>query len=110
MNRFAFIIIFPILALAACATPHYSASVEMDRLTLRLKLPRAETVGFASSLDGFQVHEARRVDRRTWEVQKKALRPFKYFFIVDGAAYLPDCQLKEKDDFGSYNCLFLPEL
>ena len=110
MNRFALIAIVPLLALTACAHPHYSASVEADRLTLRLRLPRAASVGFASSLDGFQVHQARRVDKRTWIVQKSAARPFTYFFIVDGAAYLPDCRMKETDDFGSHNCLFSPGL
>jgi hypothetical protein len=82
--------------------------VEADRLTLRIKLPRAQTVAFAYSLDGFQIQPAHKVEKQTWEVQKPATRPFKYFFLVDGSAYLPDCRWKEIDDFGSHNCLFLP--
>ena len=30
------------------------------------------------------------------------------FYIVDGAVYLPQCRLKEQDDFGSANCLYIP--
>jgi hypothetical protein len=106
MSRLISLLFFPVLAITACAAPRYSASLEPDRLTLRLRLPKAQTVGFASSLDGFQVHPARKVGAQTWEVQQPANRSFKYFFVVDGKAYTPDCRLKEADDFGAQNCLF----
>jgi hypothetical protein len=34
---------------------------------------------------------------------------FRYFYLVDGRIYHPDCQYREMDDFGSYNCLYKPD-
>ena len=84
MTRLATIVILTVFALTACATPNYSVSVDPDRVILRLELPRAESVGFASSLDGFKIHDAHRVGTKTWEIQQAADGSFKYFFIVDG--------------------------
>jgi hypothetical protein len=35
---------------------------------------------------------------------------FRYFYLVDGKIHLPDCPYREMDDFGSYNCLYKPDL
>jgi hypothetical protein len=43
-----------------------------------------------------------------WKVTLSRLNEFKYFYLVDGKAYLPDCRLRENDDFGSNNCVFSP--
>lgn len=99
-----------IAALAGCTTSRPIYRVEADRLTIRIDLPGAETVLFASSLDGYRLVEARRAAEGTWEIQQPAGRAFSYFLMVDGRAYVPKCQLTEADDFGSRNCLFLPEL
>ena len=110
MTRFALILQAAIILVAGCAAGNYTCKVEADRVTMNLKLPDAENVCFASSLNGFQVRPAVRVGRNRWMVEAPADRQFKYFFIVDGSVYLPDCRYTEDDDFGSRNCLHLPGL
>ena len=31
-------------------------------------------------------------------------------YLVDGKPFLPSCTMKERDDFGSENCIFEPKL
>ncbi len=93
--------------LAGCAaipfTPGHSQTV-----TLYLKKPDARKVQFASSLDNFQLHDTRKTASGRWEVRVPKNAEFHYFYIVDGKNYVPDCRYKEKDDFGSKNCVYLP--
>jgi len=77
---------------------------------LYLKRPDATIVAFASSLDGYQLHQAEKRDSSTWKVTVPAYREFTYFYIVDGALFLPSCEFKEKDDFGATNCIYIPGL
>jgi hypothetical protein len=70
----------------------------------------AIAVAFASSLDGYQLHRAEKHDSSTWKVTVPAYREFTYFYIVDGALFLPSCRFKEKDDFGATNCIYIPGL
>jgi hypothetical protein len=70
--------------------------------------PGARDVYFASSLDGFQRHRAIKVGQETWEAKAPADREFKYFFVVDDVIFLSGCPLREQDDYGSENCIFLP--
>ena len=95
---------------AGCATRQPVYRIAADRLTIRIDLPRAETVLFASSLDGYRLHDARRAGGGAWEIDLPAQREFAYFYKVNGKIYLPACRLTETDDFGSRNCLFLPGL
>jgi hypothetical protein len=90
-----------------CATHYYR--VRGETLTIYLDRPDAKKVTFACSLDDFQPHEARKVDGR-WTVSVSGRAPFRYFYVLDGELFLPPCELKENDDFGSQNCIFNPHL
>ena len=64
----------------------------------------------SSSVDGYQLHQAEKIDSKTWLVTMPVGSEFTYFYIIDGIAYVPPCRFKEKDDFGSENCIFIPEM
>lgn len=106
MSRYLLIVFAAVLFLSGC-TPHYYW-VKGDIVHIYLKKSDATVVHFASSLDGFTLHKAKRVDSETWEITTRASGEFRYFYIVDGVVYLPQCRLKEQDDFGSVNCLYSP--
>ena len=75
-----------------------------------LRKPDAETVSFAYSKDGYQLHAAERIDSNTWMVVVPADCEFSYFYIVDGKGFQPPCRYTEHDDFGSENCIFSPDM
>lgn len=93
---------------SGCATHYHKQHV--DSVALYLKAPNAKNVQFVSSLDAFQRHPAQKVDYQIWEVNVPVVAEFKYFYIVDGSVHIPDCRFRERDDFGSENCLFQPEM
>ena len=86
---------------------HYHES-RSERVTFYLRVPGAEKVEFVSSLDVYYPHRASRLNGSRWAVTVVANSEFRYFYIVDGRVYLPECELYEKDDFGSSNCVFVP--
>jgi hypothetical protein len=92
------------VSLFGCATHFYKT--EDDLLHFFLKKPEAKTVLFASSLDGYEQHPTERVGKGTWEITVLPVADFKYFYIVDGSVYLPECMFAEKDDFGSEICIY----
>jgi len=94
--------------LAGCATHYYI--IRDDRVNFFLKIPNAGVVYFASSLDQFKLHPAKKMHSGIWEITVPSAREFRYFYAVDGVIYLPDCRLKEKDDFGAENCIFVPDM
>jgi uncharacterized protein YmfQ (DUF2313 family) len=94
--------------LAGCAATHYYER-QSDRVTFYLRVPGARGVAFASSLDAYSPHLASREDGFRWVVTVAANSEFRYFYIVDGAVHVPECKFYEKDDFGSRNCVYLPE-
>jgi len=96
------------VACSGCATHYYKQHTDM--VTLYLKAPNAGNVQFASSLDEFKLHQAKKMRNQTWEVSVPLVAEFRYFYLVDGSVHLPDCRIREKDDFGSENCLFQREL
>ena len=96
------------LATAGCAT-HYHR-VENGRAYLFLKAKKAESVLFASSVDRFQWRSADKISSDTWRVTLSADIPQSYIYLVDDRPVVPDCRFKEKDDFGSENCVYLPGL
>ena len=110
MNRLLFFTLALLLTgLTGCATrPHYKINGTM--LHIYLQKPEARAVYFASSIDAFVRHPARFNDNGTWEVIIPLGYEFKYFFIADGSVILPPCRYREKDDFGSENCIFIPDL
>ena len=95
------------ICLAGCVGAHYYEK-QTDRVTFYLRAPGAEKVEFVSSLDAFNPRGARRLKGSRWAVTVATNSEFRYFYIVDGTVYLPECELYEKDDFGSRNCLYVP--
>jgi len=98
-----------LFVLTGCGAGHYHI-VEEGNVSIYLNNPDAELVYFASSLDGYKLHKADRIDKDTWEVQVPSDKEFTYFYIVDGGVYVPACRMTEKDDFGSENCIYVPEM
>ena len=96
------------LYLAGCAATHYY-KLQSDRVTFYLNAPGAKGVVFASSLDAYSPHLASNVGGSRWVVSAAAGSEFRYFYIVDGAVYIPECKFYEQDDFGSRNCVYVPE-
>ncbi|MBC2710315.1 MAG: hypothetical protein HGJ94_04745 [Desulfosarcina sp.] len=93
--------------LSGCGAHYYW--IDENDMILILKKPGAKSVVLACSLDGFKPRTAKNVSGR-WEVVLPADRAFKYFYRVDGEPFLPDCPMKENDDFGSETCIFDPGL
>ncbi len=88
-----------------CST-HYH-QVQNNGVALYLDKPDAARVVFMASPDGFEPHQAQRV-KSTWVVIVPWNKPFRYFYLVDGKPYLPDCPMNENDDFGSQDCIYDP--
>ena len=95
------------IGLSGCVPMHYTRN-GLDSVKLYLRVPGASIVQFASSGDHYQVHDTQKNGLGLWEISVPRHREFKYFYIVDGSAYLPDCRFKERDDFGKQNCIYLP--
>ena len=109
MKRLVFKITVAALVLMGCAAAHYHDHGKgPGRVTLYLRAPGAEQVEFVSSLDAFNPHRASRLEGSRWAVTVATNSEFRYFYIVDGAVFLPECEFYEKDDFGSRNCVFVP--
>jgi 1,4-alpha-glucan branching enzyme len=107
MRRCLISVLAALLLVSGCARgSHYR--VADGRVTFYLDLPDAQQVYFAYSLDGFRLHETNKQRAGTWTIAVPADIEFRYFFIVDGVVHLPDCKVREADDFGSENCIFEP--
>jgi hypothetical protein len=102
--------IIPVLAAVSvtwgCAA-HYHV-INSGHVEMYLSAPQAQSVVLVVSSDPFQQVQALREDSGMWRATLNRLSEFKYFYLVDGKTYLPDCRLREKDDFGSNNCVFSP--
>ncbi len=88
----------------------HSVQVDPNGVRFFLKMKDAEHVELACSIDRFSPREASRERRGTWVFSVPSNESFTYFYLVDGQVYLPDCPLKESDDFGSANCIYQPNL
>ena len=109
MKPFVLVLLLTILpSLSACTSRHFYRIQERE-VTLVLRWPDARSVMLATSLDGFFPRPAAAVSDQ-WEVTLPANKSFRYFYQVDGKVVVPDCELKETDDFGSANCIFEPSL
>ena len=106
MNRCLIFVFISVLLISGCAARLYR--VAGDQVTFCLDLPAAQQVDFAYSLDEFRLHEVQKKQAGRWEIAVPADIEFSYFFIVDGAVYLPECDIREADDFGHQNCIFEP--
>ncbi|MFZ0449574.1 MAG: hypothetical protein WAL98_10040 [Desulfatiglandaceae bacterium] len=93
---------------AGCAAHYYRLNA--DIVNLYLRMPDARCVNILTSLDNFSPHRAEKINADTWKITVPATREFRYFYTVDGSVYLPECKSKEKDDFGTENCIFVPQM
>ncbi len=93
--------------LSGCASSHF-VERNQDTVLFSIRLPDAERVQLASSTDNFALHDIIKTESGDWQATVGSVQELAYFYVVDGSVYLPDCQLKETDDFGSENCLFQP--
>ena len=107
MKRLILLLTAMTICLAGCAATHYHER-QSGRVTFYLRAPGAEKVEFVSSLDAYNPHLADRLSGSRWAVTVVPNSEFRYFYIVDGSVYLPECELYEKDDFGSRNCVYAP--
>jgi hypothetical protein len=106
MNRCLIFVFSAFLLISGCTGRFYR--VEDHKVIFNLDLPAARQIDFAYSLDGFRLHSVEKKQDGTWEISVPADIGFSYFFMVDGAAFLPGCDIREGDDFGSKNCIFEP--
>ena len=97
-----------VLCLVGCTAAHYHER-QSDGVIFYLDAPDAKGVVFASSLNAFSPQAARKTSHSRWAVTVAAKAEFSYFYIVDGVVHVPKCKFYEKDDFGSYNCVYVPE-
>jgi hypothetical protein len=95
-----------VFATGACAT-HYQV-IRNGHVEMYLAAPQARSVVLVISGEPFEQVQARRDASGMWRVALKRLDEFKYFYLVDGNVVIPDCRLRENDDFGSNNCVFSP--
>ncbi|MEJ2099261.1 MAG: hypothetical protein P8X68_04710 [Desulfobacterales bacterium] len=106
MKKCLLFLMSALLIFTGCAGHYYRKN--NGTLSIFLKMPNARRVYFLSSLNGYKPQKAIRVNDRTWQIDAPAQTEFKYFYKVDGKVYLPNCRLKEQDDFGSQNCIYIP--
>ena len=95
------------VVVAGGCTAHYHI-IYNGNVEMYLSVPQAQSVVLVVSSDPFQQVQARRDASGMWKVTLNRLSEFKYFYLVDGKTYQPDCRLRENDDFGSNNCVFSP--
>ncbi|MFC1868158.1 hypothetical protein ACFL0H_08510 [Thermodesulfobacteriota bacterium] len=93
------------LLIAGCSNHYYR--IDQEGLSLYLKSEDARNVFFFSSLDGFTPHETKKYGGQ-WVITIPDSREFRYFYLVDGEVYTPECPLREIDDFGKENCVYIP--
>jgi len=108
MLKALFVISTALMILSGCVNNYYY-QIKDDRLHIFFHEPKAKKVFFLSSLDQFELHETMKNEKGMWEISVPAEKAFEYFFLVDGTCFIPACEQKEMDDFGSENCVYMPE-
>ena len=104
------LIFYSLLLVIIAGCSHHFYRTQGSVVHLFLKAPEAKSVYFASSLDNFTLHPARKTHSGTWVISVDAGRQFSYFYVVDGKPCIPECAYKEQDDFGRENCVFMPDM
>ena len=108
MKRLIIAILILTMNTVGCANHFYR--VKENSVRIYIVKPEAHTVLFAYSKDGYQLHPAEKIDAKTWAVTVQKDLEFSYFYLVDGAVFVPSCKFKENDDFGSENSIFSPAM
>ncbi len=93
------------VSLCGCSM-HNHAGLQTHDVSLKIFRPFADRVEFYSSATGFSPQQAKKTFWGNWVVYVSDIKEFKYFYRVDGKVVLPDCTLKEEDDFGRFNCVY----
>lgn len=96
-----------ILHCAGCARQQHYIETENDTLCFFYRDVDAEQILFVSSLDKYQPHPARQIDKGVWKVTVPLAHEFDYFYLVDGVPTVPECAYTVSDDFGGKNCLYV---
>ena len=107
MKRLILLLMAVTFFLAGCTAIHYY-EIQCERVTFYLRAPGVKKVEFVSSLDSYNPHRASNLSGSRWAFTVVPNSEFRYFYILDGSVYLPECELYEKDDFGSLNCVYVP--
>jgi hypothetical protein len=94
-----------ILFMAGCTTHYYKSQNNLVNIYLKKK---AKRIYFVSSLDQYKPHPIQKKENGDWVIAVSGSEAFRYFYLVDGEVYIPDCRFKEFDDFGKQNCIFVP--
>ncbi|MFW2365419.1 MAG: hypothetical protein ACN4GW_03335 [Desulforhopalus sp.] len=105
MSRIRIQIAVLCLLLGGCAQHFYE--VEGDNVTLYLRAPGINNPLFACSMDSYATHSPQYHSGK-WVVTLPGSKPFRYFYLVDNKLFLPECAMKENDDFGSQSCIYEP--
>jgi len=101
-------LVLAIICIVGCTATHYHRR-QSDHVNFYLKAPEAHEVAFVSSLNAFNPQVAKITEGALWVVTVAAHAEFSYFYIVDGVTHVPECRFYENDDFGSRNCVYVPE-
>ena len=106
IKKFLFIIISIIIIPALSAEDIHEAAktgnIEAIKTIINIE------VGRINSLDEYKLRKVKKKGTGIWEISVPGDLEFRYFFMVDGVVYLPECEYREADDFGSENCIFVP--
>ncbi|MFH2066989.1 MAG: hypothetical protein ABIK15_17445 [Pseudomonadota bacterium] len=102
--------VFILLIFLATGCKSHFAEIRENRLFFYLHHSEARSVEIRCSLDGFKAHAATKTDDDLWEVSVPFTAETTYFYIIDGEVFLPACPFREKDDFGTENCIFIPDM
>jgi 1,4-alpha-glucan branching enzyme len=103
MKRIGFLLLLTGL-LPGCAS-HYLVN-DSGELRFYLKAPQAKRVELLASFNGYIPIPAKRVQGGAWRVTIPEADAFTYFYRIDDRISIPECPLREKDDFGQSNCVF----
>jgi hypothetical protein len=104
MKLYGLPVVLVLVMLEGCAT-HAISHYSEDVVELRLFSPFAEQVFLYCSADAFKPKQANVNIWRYWTVKVNSTNDFSYFYVVDGKIVTPECDLREQDDFGNYNCI-----
>ena len=96
------------LILLGCASTSHYYKADNDKVHIYLTNPDAQKVLFLSSVDQFQHHEALKNNKGIWEITVPSGQEMKYFYIIDGKVFTPECDQTDKDDLGGRNCIYVP--
>lgn len=107
MINFLLLVLLTLTTFSGCTAKH-SIEQNDNLLIFSLQFPEANRVQFSSSADNYILHDIIKNKSGIWQITVPFGLDIKYFYMVDGSMYLPECRFKETDDFGAENCLFLP--